>query len=92
VIIHTEEKINISLHNTIFPKQQNKNIRFSIVARNLFNSYTISSVPEALILKHFIIRKVLKRKKEKRKMLCITPTKSYLSLNSHFQSLNTITS
>lgn len=86
VIIHIgEEKMNISLYNIIFPKQQTNNIRFSIIARDLFNS-SISSMPEALILKHFIIRKVLKRKKEKRKMLCITANKSCLNLNSHFQS------
>lgn len=64
VIIHTgEEKKNISLYNTIFPKQQNNNIRFRIVAKDLFNLYTISSVPEALILKHFIIRKSVKKEK-----------------------------
>lgn len=56
--------MNISLYNIIFSKQQTNNIRFSIIARDLFNS-SISSMPEALILKHFIIRKVLKRKKKK---------------------------
>lgn len=84
VIIHTgEAKLNISLYNTIVAKQQNS-IRFSIAARDLFYSYTIISVPEALILKHLIIRKVFKRKKE-------YILQSNLSLNSHFQSLNTIT-
>lgn len=84
VTIHTEEaKLNISLYDTTEPKQRNNNIRFTIIARDLFNSYTIISVPEALVLKHLIIRKVFKRKRD-----ALQPN---LSLNSHFHSLNTIT-
>lgn len=84
VTIHTgEAKLNISLYDTIVPKQQNNNIRFSITARDLFNSYTIISVPEALVLKHLIIRKVFKRKRD-----VLQPN---LSLNSHFHSSNTNT-
>lgn len=83
-IIQTgEAKLNISLYNKIVLKQQNNNIRFSIVARDLFISYTIISVPEAIALKHLIIRKVFKRKKDF--------SQPNLSLNSHFHSLNTIT-
>lgn len=75
--------MNISLYNTIVPKQQNNNIKFSIVARDLFNSYTIISVPEAVVLKHLIIQKVFKRKRD-----VLQPN---LSLNSHFNFFNTIT-